>query len=79
MFCAFKLYRTSNKDHLYKEVGTVTVNMALIETIIMKELPVGIGGEMEIQCLLEISFSTKSIVVEPTNYDEFHHIIKLFS
>ncbi|HIJ11236.1 TPA: hypothetical protein HA278_04215 [Candidatus Woesearchaeota archaeon] len=58
--------------HLYKEVGTITVNMALVETILMKELPVSSNGEMEMQCLLEISFPQRSIIVEPTDYDEFH-------
>ena len=72
MYHTFRLFKTSNREFLYKEVGIVTVNMALVETIVPRELPVMVSNKHSTLYLLEVSFSNKTIIVEPQNYDEFH-------
>lgn len=71
MYHTFKLYKTSNRQYLYKEVGIVTINMALVETILSRELPTTTNDKYSSLCLLEVSFNNKTVIVEPQNYEEF--------
>ena len=71
MYHTFKLYRTSNRQYLYKEAGIITINMALVETILSRDLPTTTNNEYSTLCLLEVSFSNKTVIVEPQSYDEF--------
>lgn len=71
MYHTFKLYRTSNRQYLYKEAGIITINMALVETILSRELPTTTNDKYSSLCLLEVSFNNKTVMVEPQNYEEF--------
>jgi hypothetical protein len=71
MYHTFKLYRTSNRQYLYKEAGIITINMALVETILSRELPTTTNDKYSSLCLLEVSFNNKTVIVEPQNYEEF--------
>jgi len=71
MYHTFKLYRTSTRQYLYKEVGIITINMALVETILSRELPTTTNDKYSSLCLLEVSFNNKTVMVEPQNYEEF--------
>jgi len=45
--------------------------MALVQAIQMKNFCVQIDSDLETMTLLEVSFTSKTIIVEPQNYDEF--------
>lgn len=79
MYHTFKLFKTSNREFLYKEVGIVTINMALVETIVPKELPVMVNNKYSTLYLLEVSLQNKAVVVEPQRYEDFHAMIDQMS
>jgi hypothetical protein len=45
--------------------------MALVETILSRELPTTTNDKYSSLCLLEVSFNNKTVMVEPQNYEEF--------
>lgn len=79
MYHTFKLYRTGSRQYLYKEAGIITINMALVETILSRDLPTTTNDEYSTLCLLEISFSNKTVIVEPQNYEEFQLMMNQMS
>ena len=79
MYHTFKLFKTSNREFLYKEVGIATVNMALVETIVPRELPAMVNSKYNTLYLLEVSLQNRTIVVEPQSYEDFHTMIDQMS
>ena len=79
MYHTFHLYQQLRHSSKYSSVGIITVNMALVETITPKKLPVTTNNKDGIAYLLEISFSNHTIVVEPQSYEDFHPMIDQMS
>lgn len=72
MYHTFRLFERSRKSgFLETKSSVITINMALIQTIQMKNFCVEIDSDLETMTLLEVSFNNKTIIVEPQNYDEF--------
>ena len=71
----FRLYEKMNLTPKYQTNGTITINMAQIETMQMVDLPVveDLGGGT--LYLLKITLKNCTIVCEPQDYNQFHRMM----